>query len=418
MPSSIPPLWPSDTPADDPPVVAGDTELEPRPPGADGSAAGSVAPLRRRLAEAARPLAGPLVIYAASRLVTALAIGLAAFAARKPVHKVITTWDGRWYEKIVLHGYPHSVPHGDFYEGTGRQVQSAVAFFPLYPMIVRVFDAVLPGGAALAGVVVSLLLGAVATVIVWLLAQHVAGREVADRAAVLFVFSPGAFVLSLLYAEALMIVLCGACLLALMHRRWALAGVLGALATATRPNASAVVVACAWAAGVALWRHRDWRALLAPAIAPVGMVGFFAFLWWHTDEPLIWFRVEADGWGERFDFGQRNASIALAFARAPLSHPNRLVLGLSLILTVVAVVLVFRARLGGVLNAYTGTALFLVLGSHINARPRFLFVAFPIVIALAKYARRSAFTVLAACFASSTVLLTVFYGLHRGNYYP
>jgi hypothetical protein len=415
--SPIPTLWPSDTSADDPPVT-GDNPLEPRSTGADSSAAGPVAPWKRRLAEAARPLAAPLLVYAASRVITALAVGLAAFAARKPVHRVVTTWDGRWYEKIVLHGYPHSVPQGDFYEGTGRQVQSAVAFFPLYPMIVRVFNAVLPGGAALAGVVVSLLLGAVATVVVWLIAKHVAGREVADRAAVLFVFSPGAFVMSLVYAEALMVVLCGACLLALMHRRWLLAGVLGALATATRPNAAAVVVACAFAAGVALWRHRDWRALLAPAIAPVGMVAFFAFLWWHTHEPLIWFRVEADGWGERFDFGRSNASMALAFARAPLSHPNRLVLGLSLILTVVAVALVFRARLGGPLNAYTATALFLVLGSHINARPRFLFVAFPIVIALAKYARRSAFTVLAATFASSTVLLTVFYGLHRGNYYP
>jgi hypothetical protein len=267
-------------------------------------------------------------------------------------------------------------------------------------------------------VVVTLLLGAAATAVVWLVARHVAGREVADRAAVLFVFSPGAFVLTLVYAEALMIVTCGGCLLALLHRRWVLAGILGALATATRPNAVAVVVACAWAAGVALWNHRDWRALFAPAIAPVGIVAFFAFLWWHTHEPLIWFRVEADGWGERFDFGVHNAGMALAFARAPLSHPNRLVLGLSLILAIVAAVLVYRARLGGILNAYTGTALFLVLGSHINARPRFLFVAFPIVIALAKYVRRSAFTVLAACFASSTVLLTVFYGLHRGSYYP
>jgi hypothetical protein len=59
-----------------------------------------------------------------------------------------------------------------------------------------------------------------------------------------------------------------------------------------------------------------------------------------------------------------------------------------------------------------------VLTSHINARPRFLFVAFPLVIAMAKFARRSSFTLLAACFASSTVLLTVFYGLHRANYYP
>jgi hypothetical protein len=46
-------------------------------------------------------------------------------------------------------------------------------------------------------------------------------------------------------------------------------------------------------------------------------------------------------------------------------------------------------------------------------------VAFPIVIALAKVIRRQpAFMVLAATFAATTVMLTVFYGLHRLNYYP
>ncbi len=47
-----------------------------------------------------------------------------------------------------------------------------------------------------------------------------------------------------------------------------------------------------------------------------------------------------------------------------------------------------------------------------------MFVAFPMVIALAKWAKRSAFTVVAATFAASTVMLTVFYGLQRGSYYP
>lgn len=78
-----------------------------------------------------------------------------------------------------------------------------------------------------------------------------------------------------------------------------------------------------------------------------------------------------------------------------------------------------RARLPGVLNAYTVAVLALVLTSHINARPRFLFVAFPLVIALAKRARRPpVFTVLAASFAASTTMLTVFYGLQRASYYP
>jgi hypothetical protein len=375
----------------------------------------AAAPPRRRRAEQLRPLALPLAAYAASRVLTTLAIAFSAFTQHKSLHRIMTVWDGRWYEKIAHQGYPRWVAHGDFYRGTGRTVQSAVAFFPLYPGIVRVADFLLPGSAWVAGVVVALLLGAVATVLVWVIANRVAGRQVADRAAILFAFSPGAFVLSLVYAEALMVVLAAACLLALMDRRWLLAGVLAALATATRPNAMALGVACAFAAGVAWRQHRDWRALIAPVLTPVGMVAFMLFLWQHTSEPLIWFRVEATGWGERVDFGWSNATTFLRM----LSNPNQAVLAVSLVFTLVLIYVLVRARLPGVLNAYAGAALFLVLTSHINARPRFLFVAFPLVIALAKYVKRSTtFTVLVASFATSTVGLTIFYGLQTKNYYP
>lgn len=366
-----------------------------------------------------RPYAVPLIAFVASRIVTLLAIALAAFAARKPFDRIITAWDGRWYEKIALGGYPTSVPHGDFAAGTGRRVQSEVAFFPIYPMLVRILDPVLPGSAATAGMVVSLLCGAAATVLVWMVAERVADRQTADRAAILFAFFPGAFVMSLVYAEALMVALVAASLLALMDRRWALAGVVAALATATRPNASAVAAACAWAALVAVWRRREWRAMVAPLLAPAGMTGFFAFLWWHTGEPLIWFRVQAQGWGEEVDFGHRNLSTAWAFVQSPLSDPNRLVLGLSLLFAFGAVALMLRARLPGVLNVYALTSLGLVLTSHINARPRFLFVAFPLVIALAKWAKRpTVFAVLAGSFAAAMTMLTVFYGLHRSSFYP
>jgi len=371
-----------------------------------------------RVATRVRPLAVPLLAYSASRVVTGLAVALAAFAAGKPVSEVLTTWDGRWYEKIVDYGYPTSVPQGEWAAGTGHRVQSEVAFFPLYPLLTRLVDPFVPGGSSAAGVVVTLICGAAATVLIWQLTAWVTDRDTANRAAVLFCFSPGAFVLSLVYAEALMLALGAACLLALLQRRWVAAGVLAALAGATRPNASAFAVACLWAAGAAVWQRREWRALVAPVLAPLGMAAFFAFLWWHTGEPGIWFRVQADGWGEQVDFGQRNLSVAWAFLRDPLGHPNRLVIGLSLALVLACIGLLVKARLPGALNAYALTSLGLVLTSQINARPRFVFVAFPLVMALAKWARRSAFTVLAATFAATTVMLTIFYGLQRGSYYP
>lgn len=374
---------------------------------------------RAALRSLARPLAVPLLAYLASRVITAFAIGLASVASRHSLHYVLTVWDGRWYEKIALHGYPHHVPQGDFYAHTGRNAQSAVAFFPLYPLLMRGLDRILPGGADVAGVVLSLLLGALATLLVWFVADKVAGRRVADRAAVLFAFSPGAFVLSLVYAEGLLVVLSAACLLALLERRWLLAGVLAALASATRPNATAVAVACAWAAGVAIWRQREWRAAVAPLLAPVGMLAFFVYLWWHTGETLIWFRVESQGWGERIDFGWTNLKLIGDFATHPFHNPNKVVLIASMILTGVLIAVLVRARLPGVLNAYALSGLGLVLASHINARPRFIFVAFPLVIALAKTIRKqTSFMVVAGLFAASTVMLTVFYGLHRANWYP
>jgi hypothetical protein len=386
--------------AEPPPVV----EVEPRP---------------TALSSLARRLAVPLLAYGASRLITTFAVLLAAVASRQSVHRVLTVWDGHWYERIALQGYPTSVPQGDFYAHTGRQVQSSVAFFPLYPLLVRALDRVLPGGADVAGVVLSLAIGALATVLVWMVAEKVAGRPVADRAAVLFAFSPGAFVLSLVYAEGLLILLSAGCLLALLERRWALAGGLAALASATRPNATAVVMACAWAAGVAIWKRREWRAAAAPLLAPIGMLAFFAFLWWHTGETLIWFRVQYQGWGERIDFGWNNLRLIADFATHPFHNPNKAVLILSMILAVALMVILVRAKLPGVLNVYALGGLGVVLASHINARPRFIFVAFPLVIALAKTIRRPpAFAVLAALFAASTVMLTVFYGLHQANYYP
>lgn len=366
----------------------------------------------------AHKLVVPLGAYAASRVVTFLALGLAAFVTRRSLRSVITVWDGRWYERIALGGYPTSVPHGDFDAGTGWRAQSEVAFFPLYPMVVRGADRILPGSAVLAGVVVALVFGALATVLVWMLARHLSDQESADRTAVLFAFFPGAFVFSLLYSEPLMLALAAACLLALLDRRWLAAGAFGAAATAARPNAIALAAACAWAAVAAIRERREWRALVAPVLAPLGMAGFFAFLWWRTGEPFVWFRVERQGWGERMDFGRGNLEASLAFLRDPFGDANRLVVGLGVIVVAVSVVFLVRARFPAVLNVYTAAGVFLVLASQLNARPRFLLTSFPLVMALGRGIKGRSFPPVVAASAASLVMLTVFYALRRASYYP
>jgi hypothetical protein len=148
-------------------------------------------------------------------------------------------------------------------------------------------------------------------------------------------------------------------------------------------------------------------------------VAFFVYLWWHTGESLIWFRVQSQGWGERIDFGLTNLGVWADIFTRPFHNPNRIVLALSMVTAGVLMVILVRAKLPGVLNVYALGGLGFVLASHINARPRFIFVAFPLVIALAKTLKRqTTFMVVTAFFAASTVMLTVFYGLHRANWYP
>src|SRR5207244_1786643 len=138
--------------------------------------------------------------------------------------------------------------------------------------------------------------GLTACLLLWRLVHHLSGPASADRAVALFCFFPGAMILSLPYSEGLMLALAIGCLHALLRRRWVTAGVLAALATATRPNAMALVAACAWAAAVAVWRRREWRALAAPALAPLGLVAFFAYLARHTGDAGAYWRTQRQAW--------------------------------------------------------------------------------------------------------------------------
>ena len=162
---------------------------------------------------------------------------------------------------------------------------------------------VVPGGDVIAALSLNLVLGAVFVLLVGLMTRRLFGNKVASRAMVLTALFPGSFVLSFAYSEAIMLVLVAGCLLLLMQRRWLLAGILAGLATASRPNAIAIVASCVVAAIVAIVQRREWKALLAPLLAPVGWISFQLFLAHQTGERDAWFRVQGEAWDEGTSFG-------------------------------------------------------------------------------------------------------------------
>jgi hypothetical protein len=353
---------------------------------------------RERWRSSLAPWLAVLGLYAASRVVLALVLAVAALGRPDlTFRETAVIWDGGWYVLAAEQGWPASLA------GANAGATTAV-FFPGYPALIRLLTGLTPLGSVEAGVLVSLVAGAVAVCLVWRLVDLLSGREVADRAAALLCFAPGAFVLSLVYAEALMLALAAGCLLALHRQQWLLAGLLAAAATATRPNAAALCLACAAAAVPAAWRGRTLVPLSAVVLSPLGLVAFFAFLWHRTGNPGEYFRVQRDGFAERIDGGVHTLRLTGRFLTEPFADVHVFITGTTFLAMLVLSVLLLRARLPLPLVVYALTVVVLVSITHtVGPRPRFLLVAFPLLVPLAIGLRGRAF---AAAVGVSAVLMS------------
>ncbi|HEX4819991.1 MAG TPA: hypothetical protein VFV00_07270 [Acidimicrobiales bacterium] len=366
-------------------------------------------------APARRGILWPLKWYLVSRLVV-LAATIPALFMHDPgsgpwpimpgnlaLLRALGRWDGAWYLWVANNGYPTA---GQFHHHL-----SEVAFFPLYPMTVRGLSGLTGWSELAAGVTVALIAGAVATVLVWKLAARLANHKVADRAVMLFVFFPGSFALSMAYAEGFMVVGVAACLLALLNRRWVLAGLAGAFATASRPNAAAIVIACAVAAAVEIYRRREWKALLAPAIASTGALAFFTFLWIRTGHALAWFESEKEEWHDHLGYGQGVwKRVTGLFHHFPTSFKpgslNDVVAVGGVLIVLLSAVVLWRMRWPLFVRIYTAAALLIpVLSVAVGPRPRMLFGAFPMAVAVADKSSRTVYRV--AVIASAVILVAI-----------
>ena len=344
-----------------------------------------------------------ILVYLGTRVALVVLALVEAAIRHRSFGAELANWDGGWYRALATDGYQHHVSHG----------QTTTGFFPMYPMVMWLLSRPLVsvassevGAAIVAGVAISLVGGLMATVLVQRLAAGWWGEAAGRRAAVLFCVFPGSVVFSMVYAEGLMIPLAAGCILALQRRRWLLAGALAAVATATEPEAAVLALVCAVSAALEL-RRRAWgarqarRALLAPLLAPLGLIAVIAFLWSWAGNPLAYWIAQHDGWNERFDpLALVHLAIRLA-GQIHFSHFNQPTINLNwpvgligAAILVVLLVLMLRIRHTISVEAWVWTLgiSFIALTSEwVPPNPRLLITAFPALIVLAYYFKRRGF---------------------------
>lgn len=326
------------------------------------------------MADRGRVLRGALPVVLASRAGVTLVAAAAAAGQGRSTGDLLTSWDGAWYLRLAEHGYPHALP-----TGYGNAAQTTLGFFPALPAAVRLAHEVTRLPYAAAGLCTTLVASLVAAYLLWTIVAERYGAARADRGVALVAVWPGAFVLAMVYPAALLVACVAGALHALERRHWLLAGAAAAVATACDPAGMAAVLPCAVAAWQALRRDRQWRALLAPAVACCGVGGFFLFLWAWTGTPLAWFVAQRHGW----QGGAFGSGIPRAFGSVVehgLGDPNSAVKVASTVLAAALLVGFLRRRPPATWVAYTLGVLALAAASPVVAwSPRAVLRAFPLL---------------------------------------
>ncbi len=362
-----------------------------------------------------------LLVWTAGVLIAAI-VGLHPSGARlfdpgglaTPFHSRIanlliapaTRWDSTWYLGIAHLGY---------------QRLDQTVFFPLYPGLVALGSAPFANAwAVLIGILISMACALGALFLLHRLVELEFGAEAARNTVWIVAWLPVAFFLSAVYSESLFLLLTIGSFYAGRLGRWWVAGLIGALAAATRNTGVLLVVPLAllYLYGPRQDREPDrpgggWRPLYAlrpdllwVAAVPLGLLAYLVYLKLHLGHPLAPFNQQQH-WRRSFiPLGGVPAGIwdglkslvaavpggaaAIGAHLSPRAITKHTVELAFLILGTVLLRMSWK-RLPFAYTALAGLSLALAVsaptpGDPLRSLPRFTLVLFPLWIALALWA--------------------------------
>jgi hypothetical protein len=198
----------------------------------------------------------------------------------EPFFNQQVAWDSEFYLAIAIGGYDDpNIRHIDaqgftttssdyrinqYSGGGGPKLSLSYAFFPFYPLMMRLFAIPLSifglnpvATATLAGIFVSALGALMGMFALYDLTRDSLDEDGALRAVFYLIIFPTGFFLVQVYTEGLFVGLAFGCLAMLKRKNWLLAALLGAAATLTRAVGAALILPML----IAWFRTGEWMAL-------------------------------------------------------------------------------------------------------------------------------------------------------------
>lgn len=328
-----------------------------------------------------------LIDFAATRLAIIVIAELAAVIigqragthVQESSHVLLAVW-GRWdavhYLDIATQGY----------RGTD------MAFFPLYPLLIRIFGA-LAGNHLIAGLLISNASFFFGLLYLYKLLEHEYDRAVARRAIFYVSIFPTAVYFAAVYTESLFFMLTVASFYYMRARMWWVAGALGFLAALTRVEGVLLLVpfVMEWAAAYESGAKATIVNLLAALLIPLGLTGYMAYLWVLRADPLYFSHVQIH-WNRHF--APPWVSVINAFGKifahgAGSQNVANQSLEVAFTVLMIGVLVAGWHSLRPSYIAYMGLSILVPMStSNLMSMPRFALVLFPMFAILARWGER------------------------------
>ncbi len=309
-------------------------------------------------------------------------------------------WDSQWYDWIVKEGY---------WLRPGER--SNIAFFPMYPLTIKLIMPFVGNNTVLAGVLVSNLAFLLTLVVLYKLVELEYGsRGTARRAVFYLALFPTSFFFSMMYSESLFLLFVVTAVYFARQKLWAWATLMGLLASATRIVGvftwGIVMWEWLWVHGWTLarmhhlssWRNlwqglrQDWFQVLIISAIPLGLLSYMVFLHLNFNDPVAFSTVQS-AWG-RVNVGfwaviARDMG-ALLSQGASLGNIARF-LNLSTLLLFLGISLAVWRRLGAGYAIYIILALLIPTTSASQSIIRYALVCFPVFMVAGDWGRNEFF---------------------------
>ena len=338
-----------------------------------------------------------------------LVFGIHVFNALEPAApsrgiglEVWNRWDSPAYLNIAQHGYTASLPN---------RVQ--LVLFPLYPLCVRAV-AILARNYLVSAFIVSGIGAAIAAVLLYRLTRRNASRAVAIKAVWLMLIFPSGFFLHIGYPESLFLALAIACLYAAQSDRWAISGLMGALAAMTRINGWLLVPTLATEVVQQFVSCRKWRWQWLWALMPLsGLAVYLLINYKTTGHALAFLTIQREHWSKALDWPWKG--IRGSFDLIRFGNPNEAAIrGVEELLFIS---LGFACTLAAWFTMRAAYATWMTLNwmlftsvGFILCVPRYTLMMFPIYIVLARIGRHriAAWILTTWCLLSAGLFIALF----------